>query len=152
MQKVVENYDFNLWFINSYRAIIPDMRYVKYNPNPIKKTAGDCVVRMLTIVTEESWEKCYSNLVLKGLEMGEMPSANVVWISYLRDLGFTRHSIPNTCPDCYTIKDFCADNPQGLFVVGTGSHVVAVYNGSYYDSWDSGDEIPIFYLYLREGK
>ena len=38
MKKVVENYDFSLWFINSYRAIIPDMRYVKYNPNPIKKT------------------------------------------------------------------------------------------------------------------
>jgi len=75
-----------------------------------------------------------------------MPSANVVWISFLQDMGFRKHIIPNNCPSCYTIQDFCNDHPKGLYVVGTGTHVVAVLNGRYYDSWDSGDEIPVFYL------
>jgi hypothetical protein len=120
--------------------------FVKYNPNPLQKNTGDCVIRMLTLVTGESWGTCYANLALKGLEMAEMPSANVVWISFLQDMGFKKYIIPNSCPSCYTIQDFCNDHPTGLYVVGTGTHVVAVLNGQYYDSWDSGDEIPVFYL------
>lgn len=121
-------------------------RYVRFNPNLINKNAGDCVVRMLTILTDKDWAECYSELAMKGLELGEMPSANVVWMSYLRDLGFTRRIIPDRCPDCYTIRDFARDHQKGCYAVCTGSHVVAVIDGKYYDSWDSGDEIPIFYM------
>ena len=53
--------------------------------------------------------------------------------------------IPNTCPDCYTIADFCNDHPYGTYILATGTHVVAVIDGDYYDTWDSGNEIPIFY-------
>ena len=48
-------------------------------------------------------------------------------------------------PDCYTIEDFCADHPMGLYVLGTGTHVVTVVDGNYYDTWRSGDEIPQYY-------
>ena len=48
-------------------------------------------------------------------------------------------------PDYYTVEDFCADHPKGTYVLGTGSHAVAVVDGFYYDAWDSGNEIPIYY-------
>lgn len=70
---------------------------------------------------------------------------NAAFGAVLRQHGFERKIIPNTCPDCYTIKDFCRDNPEGVFVVGTGSHVVAVIDGDYIDSFDSGDLLAIFY-------
>ena len=54
--------------------------------------------------------------------------------------------IPNMCPDCYTIRKFCLDNPKGKFLVATGSHVVAIDNGDYYDTWDSGDEIVTYFF------
>lgn len=76
----------------------------------------------------------------------DMPSSNEVWMSYLTKCGFERSIIPNTCPNCYTIKDFCKDNPQGVYLLATGTHVVAVINGSYFDTWDSGNEIPVFYF------
>ena len=122
------------------------MMFRYYNPNKKNKTAGDCVVRMLTIVTNKSWHDCYWMLCEEGEQFGDMPSANYVWLNILYNLGFKRYIIPDTCPICYTIKQFCLDHPKGLFVVGTGSHVVAIKDGLYYDSWNSGDAIPIFYL------
>ena len=56
--------------------------------------------------------------------MGDMPSSNAVWGSYLYDHGFRRQIIPNECPECYTIADFCLDHPFGLYVLATGTHVV----------------------------
>jgi hypothetical protein len=41
---------------------------------------------------------------------------------------------------------FCADHPNGTYVVSTGSHVVAVVDGDYYDTSDTGSEIPIAYF------
>lgn len=121
-------------------------RYRHYNPNPIKANASDCVIRMLTLVTGKPWAQCYLDVVEKGLALGDVISSNVVWWALLEDLGFKRHIIPDTCPiDCYTIEDFCLDHPNGLYVVGTGTHVVAIEDSYYYDSWDSGNEIPLYY-------
>ena len=122
------------------------MRYRYYNPNPIKDTASDCVVRMLCKVTGLTWAESYLALVEKGLEVGDMPSVNSVWVAFLRDMGFKRFVIPDNCPDCYTIEDFCIDNPKGLFVIGTGSHVATIEDGTLYDSWNSLGEVPMFYL------
>ena len=122
------------------------MRYRYYNPNKKNLTAGDCVIRMLTVITEKSWDDCYRLVCDRGFEMGDMPSSNYVWMSLLYDLGYKRYIIPNSCPNCYTIKNFCEDNPEGIYVVGTGSHVVAVKDGWYFDSWNSGQEIPLFYF------
>ena len=78
--------------------------------------------------------------------MSDMPTSNPVWGAYLKSKGYLQVTIPNTCPDCYSIRDFCEDNPKGTFVVGTGTHVVAIVDGDYYDAWDSGDEIPVYYF------
>ncbi len=75
--------------------------------------------------------------------MADMPSSNQVWSSYLKSRGYRRDIIPNECPDCYTVKNFCKDNPSGVFILGTGQHVITVVDGNYVDDWDSGDEVPI---------
>ena len=81
--------------------------------------------------------------------MCDMPSSDSVWYEYLRKNGFKRESLPNTCPDCYTVKDFCRDYPKGkylLYVLGDRiGHVVAVVDGDYVDTWDSGDRIALFF-------
>lgn len=47
--------------------------------------------------------------------------------------------------DLYTVNDFCIDHPNGTYILAIDGHVVCVTDGYYYDSWDSGDEIPIYY-------
>lgn len=77
--------------------------------------------------------------------MFDMPSSNAVWGAYLRRLGFVKEMLPDYCPDCYSVRDFCLDHPYGQYVLMLSGHVVAVEDGCYYDTWDSGDEIPLFY-------
>lgn len=126
------------------------MAHVQCNPNPNGILVGDCVIRAIAIATEDSWERVYVELAVKGFDMCDMPSSNSVWGSLLRTKGFNRYVIPNTCPDCYTVKDFCNDHPNGTYILGTGTHAVAVWNGDYYDTWDSGNEVPTFYWKKEE--
>lgn len=122
------------------------MAFVFKNPNPKNNLVGDCVIRAISILTNKSWEDVYIEIVTYGYDMHDMPSSNAVWIAYLRSEGFKKYIISNSCPDCYTIRQFTEDNPHGKFLLATGSHVVTVIDGNYYDTWDSGDEIPIFYF------
>ena len=119
--------------------------FIKYNPNPQRKSVGDCVVRSISKVLDYDWERTYIELAVQGFMMCDMPSANSVWGAYLRNKGFKRHVIPDSCPECYTVADFAEDNPHGKFILATGSHVIAVSGGNYYDTWESGGEIPVYY-------
>lgn len=74
--------------------------------------------------------------------MCDMPSANHVWGAYLKRKGFKRSAIIEG--EDYTVRDFCFDNPRGIFVLACSGHVVAVIDGRYYDTWDSGDVVPLY--------
>lgn len=119
--------------------------YRYYNPNPAGKHVIDCTVRAISLITNQSWEEAYFDLASWGAKLYDMPSSNAVWGAFLRSIGFRRYALQNTCPDCYTVKDFCRDHPVGEYVVATSGHVIAVVDGDYYDTSDSGYEIPIYY-------
>ena len=121
------------------------MTFVQYNPNPKRKSTIDCTIRALSKALDTDWDDAYIRLCMKGFVMKNMPSANEVWHELLKDEGYERHIIPNTCPDCYTVRAFCMEHPTGLYILGTGSHVITVENGDYYDNWDSGDEVCSFF-------
>lgn len=119
--------------------------YVMYNPNPIAANVGDCTVRALAKALDLSWEDAYVKLCANGFQMGDMPSSDIVWGAALRQAGFHRTMIPNTCPDCYTVRDFCEDHPRGVYVVKSEGHVATVVDGCLYDSWNSEHKVPFFY-------
>ena len=122
------------------------MAFLKQNPNPKAARVGDCVIRAISIATDKKWEEVYAGLAVTGFSLCDMPSSNAVWARYLEDNGFEKHIVNNKCPECYTVKDFCIDHPTGAFIIGTGTHAVAVKDGNYIDTWDSGDEVPIYYF------
>lgn len=124
--------------------------WVEYNPNPIEKRVGDCVIRAISKVLDQGWEKTFIDLCVQGFMMCDMPSSNAIWAAYLRHKGFKKKIIPDTCPECYTVKDFCEEHPQGRFVLGTGKHAVAVVDGCVFDTWQSEGELPIYYFEKAE--
>ena len=124
--------------------------FIEYNANPRGIITGDCVIRAISKAMDMDWEKVYMALTVKGLEKAMWGDTNAVWEKYLRENGFEQHVLPDTCPDCYTIADFADDHRIGTFIVATGSHVVAVQDGNYFDSWDSGNIIPSYYFELKE--
>lgn len=78
-----------------------------------------------------------------------MPSADAVWGHYLQMQGFKPFLLPSNCPRCMTVREFANKFSSGTYIIGTGSHAVAVIDGDYYDSWDSGDEIPSYFWKIR---
>ena len=120
--------------------------YKNVNLNPSGRRTDDCVIRALAMAFHRDWETIYDEIAKEGRKRHDMMNANHVWIGWLKDRGFKMQTIPDICPNCYTLRDFCIDHPEGTFIVGTGSHVVAVIDGDYYDSFNSGDLVPIFYF------
>ena len=123
--------------------------WIEFNPNPMSRHVGDCSVRAVAAALGIDWERAYTLIAIAGFNMADMPSSNSVWGAVLRQHGFYRDVIPNTCPDCYTADEFCRDHPHGIFVLGFGSHVATVIDGDLYDSWDSSKEIPQYFFYRK---
>lgn len=115
------------------------------NPNPLRKHVPDCVIRAVSIALNESWYKIYDELTDVGRRDANMPSADTIWGHYLYSKGFEPFLLPSVCPKCTTINEFTKMYPKGTYIIGTGTHAVAVIDGDYYDSWDSGEEIPSFF-------
>ena len=119
--------------------------YLEKNRNPSGKRVGDCVIRSISEALDQSWLQTYIELCIQGILFCDLPSSNQVWGAYLKSKGFKRDIISDECPDCYTIEDFCRENPTGTYVIGTGTHAVCIINGNLIDTWDSSQECPIYY-------
>ena len=124
--------------------------YKYYNRNPRGNlTAGDCVIRAISIVTGDSWDDIYDDLCAEGKYLGDWGSNNGVWDSYLRQRGFKRYACPSTCSYCYSVADFAREHPYGAYILATGTHAIAVVDGDYIDASDSGQLSPL-YFYTKE--
>lgn len=123
--------------------------FVKYNSNPNNARVGDCVIRAISTALNREWKSVYMDLADLGLDLGDMPSSNHVWGTYLYNNGFDVKLLHNFCPDCYTVREFAEEHPHGTYILGTGTHAVAVIDGDYIDAWDSGNEVPIYYFIRR---
>lgn len=125
-------------------------RWKRYNPNPDGRGKDDCAVRAIAKALDTDWDGAYLILTAKGFQMKDMQNGNAVWGAVLRERGYRRGSIPNTCPDCYTAEDFATDHPEGTWVLGFGNHVCTIVDGTIYDSWDSSAECPQYYWTKEE--
>ena len=127
------------------------MAWIKYDPNPVRSDGvGDCSVRAIAKALDTTWEKAYALLTTNGYLMGDVPSSDVVWGSVLRQHGFKRYVVPNTCPDCYTVEQFAADHPDGIYVVKSHEHVATIIDGNLYDSWPSENKYVLYYWTNRK--
>lgn len=124
--------------------------YEFYEPNPVRTGAIDCSTRALTKALDISWEKAYVMKSVNGFLMGNEPVADEVWGSILRQHGFARKMVSDSCPLCYTVDQFCEDHPEGTFVVKSEDHVATVKDGILYDSWPSQNKVVLYYWYRKE--
>ena len=121
------------------------MAFVQSNITPDGLRVGDCTVRAIAEALNQSWEQTYIDLALQGLLMKDMPSANHVWGEYLRGKGFRQRLVPDGERGPITVEQFAKDNPFGTYILAISGHVVCVKDGDYLDSWNSGNEVPIYY-------
>ena len=125
--------------------------YVYANPNPLGLDTGDCVIRALSILLNQSWDKIYTDLCLTGYSMGMMPSTNAVHQQFLKQYGYKMQLLPSNCPNCITVKEFSELYPKGRYFLATGDHVVALIDGTFYDIFDSSNDTVVYY-YSKKGE
>ena len=116
----------------------------------MSRTVGDCAVRAVAKALGVDWDTAFALTAAAGFGIKNIQNGDEVWGSVLRRHGFIREVVPNTCPDCYTVADVAADHPRGVFVLALGGHVVTVEDGDWYDTWDSGAEVPLYFFRKEE--
>lgn len=122
------------------------MAWVEYNPNPDHaKRVGDCAVRAISKALHVDWDKAFVIITITAFSKKDMPSSDAIWGEVLKINGFEKRILPDRCPFCYTAKMFCGEHPKGIYVLAFGGHVATVEDGMLFDSWNSEDEIPIYY-------
>lgn len=134
--------------------------YIKYNDNPYGLDVGDCVIRAISLALNYNWYMVHDELSFFSRKMADMPSSNRVWKKYLLDKGFKEVLIENTCPNCLTVEKFCKYHSKGRYILSTaeyekanenlivtGTHLIPVIDGDWYDTWDSGMDVPLSYFY-----
>lgn len=112
-----------------------------YNLNPTGKNVGDCTVRALSKALSQDWYTTYFGLCIEGALLGDMPSANSVWGAYLRRKGYQRE----LAPDDMTVSEFSDLHPKGTYILALSGHVVCVVDNVLYDTWNSGNEIVLYF-------
>lgn len=136
--------------------------YVYYNDNPGNLNVGDCVIRAISLALSYNWFMVHDELSFLSRKMLDMPSSNRVWKTYLKNKGYVENMVETRCPNCLTLRSFCESHPLGRYIVSTceyakansiivtGTHLVTVIDGDYFDTWDSGDDIPLSFFYCGD--
>ena len=124
--------------------------WIRCNPNPLGRQTGDCVIRALAIATGQSWRDTYRQLCDLGEKYADLPNSNMIWNMFLRRRGAKQFLLPENCPECITVQAFCERYPEGIYVIGTGDHAICVIDGDWYDTFDSGTEVPGYFWRVRK--
>lgn len=116
--------------------------WIEANPNPAHKNVPDCVIRAVAIALNMPWLQVSDELYAVARAYYSVTCDDHIWGRYLYEKGFEPFML---CPNCITIDQFTKEYPYGTYIIGTGSHAVAVIDGNYYDTWPSGQEMATFF-------
>ena len=117
-------------------------KYKYYQPNKkdLKDDYGDCVIRALTKILNMQWIEVFNELVPIAADLQCMPNGKPCYERYLKNKGFEYHGISNKKGTKRpTVADFAKDHKEGTYFLRVANHAVAVVDGIYYDTWDSGE-------------
>lgn len=112
-----------------------------WNPNPLKKETGDCVVGAICVLTGKEWDEVYKELCDIGFELKSMPDCKEVYQTYLTRHGYVRVPIsnkkgskrPKVCDMARRSKT------EGIMLCEVANHVVTVKDGYSWDVFDSSE-------------
>ena len=124
--------------------------WIYANPNPCRREEPDCVVRAIALATNQTWDEVHWDLCVLSHIKCTMPSVNWLWELYLKERGFEKFLLPETCPECVTVREFAKRYPTGIYVIGTGNHAICIRNGNWMDTWDSAEETPTYFYRKKE--
>lgn len=111
-----------------------------YNPNPLKKEVGDCVIRAFCAAEDAHWDDVFRELCDIGFELKNMPNGRETTDTFLKRHGYTRYAISNKKGSKRPTVNEMANRSktEGAFICEVANHTVTVKDGAILDLWDSG--------------
>ena len=131
-------------------------RFVYYQPNKkdLKDEVGDCQVRALSKALNLSWLEAFDLTIpiCRRLQTYTIFDCKLEFTKEaMKELGFDYTGISNKKgAKRPTVDSFAKDHPSGTYIVSVAHHVVAVVNGQYFDTWDSGKK-SLYGYYTKRG-
>jgi len=124
--------------------IIPDTKYFHYyNANSHNHKCGDCTIRAISTILNQTWEKTFDELIPLCRKYGRLPNDPNIIDKYLKINGFIKQKEPRDFNNKkIRLKNWLEDNPNFNAVAYLGSsHIAAIINGRVFDIWNSSNEI-----------
>lgn len=121
-------------------------KYYQPNKKDLKDRYGDCSIRALTKYFGKQWLEIFNDLVVYAQKNQCMPNMLPNIKEYLEDkkVPYTKVYSPKAKKK-ETVLDFAKAHKSGKYVLyvrsGFGTHLVAVEDGVYYDTWDCGNKL-----------
>lgn len=117
-------------------------RYEYYQPNEKNgmNGAGDCSIRTLTKILGRGWKESFDELAAVAREEQCMPNTMLCIRKFLESRGFVYFRMENQGErrKKKTVKEFASEHRIGKYILITKNHMLALIDGTYYDSFDSG--------------
>ena len=131
-------------------------RFVYFQPNKkdVKDEYGDCTIRALSKVWDCSWLEAFDRTIsyCRDEQVPNVFFAPIGIRKKIMDgLGFNYVGISNKRgSERPTVESFAKSHKKGRYICNVANHEVAVVDGKYYDTWDSGYRSMYGYFELRE--
>lgn len=116
-------------------------KYYQPNEKDLKDEYGDCVIRALTKALNMEWLQVFDEMQPLSREMQVPFNCRPCYEKYIESKGLIYHGISNKKGTKRpTVDIFAKDHKTGTYILRVANHLVAVVNGFYYDTWDSGEK------------
>ena len=118
-------------------------KYYQPNKKDIRDAYGDCTVRAISKALDLTWVDAFKLMIPYCIEyqvtnIFDCPIKTRKEI--LSELGFEYTGVSNKRGTKRpTVSSFAKEHKTGTYIINVANHVVAVVDGIYYDTWDSGD-------------
>ncbi|WP_405316514.1 hypothetical protein [Faecalibacillus faecis] len=125
--------------------------YREFNPNPLDKECGDCVIRSLCAVTEKSWYEIYDMLSNLGKELAcPFDSIDIKdYDFYTHIFGMTRYKVSREKgKKALNVERFCKEHFTGKYILRLANHMMGVVDGKYYELYPGWEDATV-YTYWR---
>lgn len=117
-------------------------KYYQPNKKDLKDKYGDCTIRALSKALGLSWIETFDMTLpfCREYQTSNIFNADTqIEREILDRIGFAYYGISNKKGSKRpTVASFAKEHKNGIYIVKVANHVVAVVNGNYYDTWDSG--------------
>ena len=129
------------------------LEFGMYNANPKNKKTGDCVIRAISVATNQDYAVVMEDLFRLGMEKGFMINDQRTYEAYLTSRGWMKHPQPRHANNSwYKVRELDTLLPKHTTaIISTHGHVTVKVGNTLVDSFDCrGSAVGSYWTYVNE--